>query len=411
MTKTIWRSSTNTFRAGLIETLFLFQVPLASGRRQGKLRRGWHGQFGKVQICTFPAAPLPPLLFADRRKRPRKLREEQNPQRRADARAPVRSMEKKELEDLRDRVLCAAVLEQAGFAVDVKESTRKAIKYRRGAEIVIVIHEGRGWFDPLSDAKGDVFSLAAHLEGVSFVEALDQVAALVGFVAKEPMWTRSVRDPAPAEAMPERWAKRRKPWRGSMTWRYLRDERCLPEAIIRDAIRRNLLREGPHGSMWAAHIDDYGAVTGWEERGPDWRGFSTGGSKVLFRFGPPGTLRLCVTESAIDAMSLAAFEGSREGSLYLSTGGGWSPATEAAVRVLAARPGAELIAATDANSQGETFADRLRDIAENAGCDWFRLTPPAEDWNDALCAREKEKKEREKEGRKGLPHARRPRQG
>lgn len=196
-----------------------------------------------------------------------------------------------------------------------------------------------------------------------------------------------------------------------MTWRYLRDGRHLPEAIIRDAIRHNVLREGPHGSMWAAHVDADGGVTGWEERGPDWRGFSTGGSKVLFRLGTLAASRLCVTEAAIDAMSLAAFEGLREGSLYLSTGGGWSPTTETAVRVLAARPGAELVAATDANSQGETFAGRLRDIAEDAGCNWFRLTPPAEDWNDALRAREKEKKEREKEGKRGLPHARRPRQG
>ncbi|MDO6966074.1 DUF3991 and toprim domain-containing protein [Rhizobium alvei] len=319
-------------------------------------------------------------------------------------------MEKKELEDLRNGVSCTAVLEQASFAVDVKESTRKAIKYRRGAEIVIVIHEGKGWFDPLSDAKGDVFSLVEHLDGVSFVEALDQVAALVGFVAKEPVWTRPARKSASHSSIPERWERRRKPWRESMTWRYLRDGRCLPETIVRAALESDALREGPYGSMWAAHNDDYGAVTGWEERGPDWRGFSTGGSKVLFRLGSLDAPRLCVTEAAIDAMSLAAFEGLREGSLYLSTGGGWSTTTEAAVRVLAARPGAELVAATDANSQGETFAGRLRDIAEDAGCNWFRLTPPAEDWNDALQERRGQEKEK-RESRRGLPHARRPRQG
>ncbi len=319
-------------------------------------------------------------------------------------------MEKKELEDLRDRVSCGVVLEQSGFAVDVKESTRKAVKYRRGVEIIIVIHDGRGWFDPLSDAKGDVFSLVEHLDRVPFVEALDRIASLVGFVSKEPVCTRPTRDSTPPSSIPERWEKRRKPWRGSMTWRYLRDDRSLPETIIRDAIRHNVLREGPHGSMWAAHVDADGGVTGWEERGPDWRGFSTGGAKVLFRLGSLDALRLCVTEAAIDAMSLAAFEGSREGSLYLSTGGGWSPATEAAVRVLAARPGAELVAATDANAQGETFAVRLRDIAEDAGCNWFRLTPPAEDWNDALRERRGQEKEK-RESRRGLPHARRPRQG
>ncbi|MFK4259874.1 toprim domain-containing protein [Agrobacterium tumefaciens] len=132
---------------------------------------------------------------------------------------------------------------------------------------------------------------------------------------------------------------------------------------------------------------------------------------MLFRFGAIDALRLCVTEAAIDAMSLAAFEGLREGSLYLSTGGGWSPNTEAAIRRRAVRLGTQLVAATDANIQGETFASRLRDIADEAGCDWLRLTPPADDWNDALRAREAEKKQRENVGRRGLPHARRSRQG
>jgi MHS family shikimate/dehydroshikimate transporter-like MFS transporter len=36
--------------------------------------------------------------------------------------------------------------------------------------------------------------------------------------------------------------------------------------------------------------------------------------------------------------------------------GGWSPSAGAALRVLAARPGAQLIATTDANAQGEAFA-------------------------------------------------------
>lgn len=197
-----------------------------------------------------------------------------------------------------------------------------------------------------------------------------------------------------------------------MTWRYLRTERCLPVPIIEEAIRSNGLREGPYGSMWAAHVNDDGAVTGWEERGPNWRGFSSGGSKILFRLGSSDAPRLCVTEAAIDAMSLAAFEDIREGSVYLSTGGGWSPMTDAALRKLAARPGAVLVAATDANSQGEAFAGRLRDIAEEVGCDWLRLKPPAEDWNDALKTREEEKKEKKARGaRGGLPHARRPRQG
>ncbi len=149
--------------------------------------------------------------------------------------------------------------------------------------------------------------------------------------------------------------------------------------------------------MWAAHVQVDGSVVGWEERGPEWRGFSTGGSKILFRLGPTHANRLCVTEAAIDAMSLAALEGSREGTLYVSTGGGWSPATDAALCELTMRPGVTLVAATDGNSQGDIYAERLRVIAGASGCDWQRLRPSADDWNEVLQNRERERRERKME--------------
>ena len=81
-------------------------------------------------------------------------------------------MERQKLEDLRDRVSCVVVLEQAGFAINLKECTRRVVKARRGGEIIIVVHDGRSWFDPLSDARGDVLGLARHLERFSFGDAL-----------------------------------------------------------------------------------------------------------------------------------------------------------------------------------------------------------------------------------------------
>lgn len=317
-------------------------------------------------------------------------------------------MEKAELEELKDKVPCAAVLENAGFALDVNESTRKAMKYRRDAAIIIVIHGGKGWFDPLSDGKGDVFRLVEHLEGVPFVEAMNDVAGLVGFVPAEPVWQRESRDHVPDLSVAERWQARRRPWRRSATWRYLTDARRLPERIVRAAIAADVLREGPHGSMWAAHIDADGAVTGWEERGRDWRGFATGGAKVLFQLGDPRALRLCVTEAAIDAMSLAAVEGFRSDCLYLSTGGGWSPTTATALRTLADRPGARLVAATDNNKQGDIYAGRLLALAGEVGCAAVRLRPVADDWNADLKMREEAGG---MEGTGRVPHARRPRQG
>ncbi len=208
-------------------------------------------------------------------------------------------MEKNEIEELRGRVGCAAVLEDDGWKVDVKESTRRAVKYRRDAKIVIVIHDGRGWFDPLSTAKGDVFNLAEHLGARGFPEASSRVAALVGFVPAAPPWERPSR-PAPIRSVADRWGCRTKPRPGSATWRYLTGDRGIPDPVVATAVQQDLLREGPHGSMWAAHRDAGGALLGWEERGPQWRGFATGGAKELFRLGPSAAARICVTEAAID---------------------------------------------------------------------------------------------------------------
>ncbi|MFK4260042.1 DUF3991 and toprim domain-containing protein [Agrobacterium tumefaciens] len=318
-------------------------------------------------------------------------------------------MKREQVEKLKEKVDCGVVLKRAGFAIDVRESTRRAVKHRRGSDIIIVNHGGKGWFDPLSDAKGDVFSLVEHLDGVSFSESLERVAQLIGYDFGEPGWKPHPKKVPSFEPISGRWASRRTPWRGSAAWCYLSSQRFLPFSLLQAAIAAGCLREGSYGSMWAAHTDDAGRVTGWEERGVEWRGFATGGTKILFRLGPPGAARICVTEAAIDAMSLAAIEGFRDSTLYLSTGGGWSPATEAAIRALASRPGVQLVAATDANSQGDTFAERLRTLAEEVGCDWMRLRPPEEDWNEVLKVR-REERMNEKRG-KGLPHARRPRQG
>jgi hypothetical protein len=54
------------------------------------------------------------------------------------------NMKRQDLEILKQKVACATLLGSAGFAVDAQESTRRAVKWRRGGEIIIVTHEGRG---------------------------------------------------------------------------------------------------------------------------------------------------------------------------------------------------------------------------------------------------------------------------
>ncbi len=292
----------------------------------------------------------------------------------------------REIEELRQAVDCRVVLEHDGWALDRKESTHKAIKYRRGeGEIIIIIHEGRGWFDPLSDKKGDVFNLAQALWGGSFGAARAALRPLAGFVPKPQEWQRA-RRLAPAATLHTRWNRRGSPRRFSPTWRYLVEVRGIPVDVVAVVIANGLLREGPRGSVWAAHHDDSGGLTGWEERGPHWRGFSRDGTKMLFRLGAREPRRLCVTEAAIDAISLAAVENLVPGTLYVSTGGGWGPASVAAHATHAAKPGIAVIAATDRNIQGERYATRLSELARDANRPFHRLAPVLEDWNDQLRA-------------------------
>jgi hypothetical protein len=52
--------------------------------------------------------------------------------------------------------------------------------------------------------------------------------------------------------------------------------------------------------------------------------------------------------------------------------------------MLGERPDVRFVAATDANTQGEAFVARLRELAGELSCDFERLKPRAEDWNAML---------------------------
>ena len=309
-----------------------------------------------------------------------------------------------ELEGLRAGVSCAVLLERLPppWWLDRAESTRRCLKYRRGAgEVLIVNHDGRGWWDPMSSAKGDVFSLVRHLDpGLTFGQACDVLRAFLGLTPTYPPAERRRGGRAAAVPFGARWARSGTVRQGSPAWRYLTGARALPDAVVLAAVEAGVLREGPRASAWFAHRDHAGRLTGIEMRGPAWRGFSPGGAKTLFRL--PGRVpgchtvagrrpaRVCVTEAAIEVMSLAGLEGLRAGTLYLGVAGGMGPGTAAALERLLSElsgdPAAVLVAATNADAAGERYAERLREIAAAADVRSERLLPPGgeNDFNDVL---------------------------
>ena len=260
---------------------------------------------------------------------------------------------------------CVAVLERmsCGWKLDMRQSTRRALKYRRReGEILIISHNGRGWWDPLSRAKGDVFDLVQHLDPIlNFGQVRQVLLRLLGKAPSFPGVLRGEESRTIAQPIAERWRGRPRLRRGSATWRYLADQRALTAAVIEDAAGQDAIREGHRGSAWFAHRDA-GQVSHVEVRGPNYKGSLRGGRKTLFRYSPAHgrAHRLAIAEAPIDALSLAVLEERQLDTLYVGTGGGMGPGTiealQAIIADLVGNPDALVVSATDANVAGDRYA-------------------------------------------------------
>ena len=150
------------------------------------------------------------------------------------------------------------------------------LKYRRAAgEILIVNHEGRGWWDPTSDAQGRrVQSRAAAGAGLELRPCAGSAcASSQGSLRATHRLTTEVRERGPIGRSQTARRRSRPIRRGSAAWR---DPRCSSGAgrppPSRSPPTAGVLREGPHGSAWFAHRDETGAVCHVDVRGPTYKG-------------------------------------------------------------------------------------------------------------------------------------------
>ena len=155
---------------------------------------------------------------------------------------------------------------------------------------------------------------------------------------------------------------------------------------------RPLIRTDLRGHVLCAHRDATKTLTGFEITPPDGhRRFATGGHRTLFalRAAPaPDIHTLVVTESAIDALSLAQHDGWPDGTVLLSTAGAPSPAQHRQIRrATEILPNlAVLVLAQDGDHGGDRQAKTLADAG--GWPDTLRITrrrpPDGMDWNDLI---------------------------
>ena len=302
-----------------------------------------------------------------------------------------------ELDLFRAQVNCAAVLENMSqpWRLDKNGSTRRALKYRRAeGEVLIVTHEGRGWWDPQSSAKGDVFTLVQHLDpSLNFGHVRQVLRRFVGIRPNYVPADRNRKEQEVDRPVADRWKNRPALCPGCPAWRYLLEQRGLPADVLVAAAEQDNIRDGAYSSAWFAHRDQ-GKVTHVEVRGPGFKGSLKAGHKTLFRlqFGAAVITRLIITEAPIDALSIAALEGRRPDTLYVATGGGMGPGTLSALRSicsdLSVQSGSSVESAADANHAGDRYAEHHAEIAQDHALPFARLRPPEGlDWNDVLRQR------------------------
>ncbi len=182
---------------------------------------------------------------------------------------------------------------------------------------------------------------------------------------------------------------------------YIEDQRTYAEArgISKSTLRRFMddVRCGAFGGIYFAHRNpETGDIQGFEQR---WEKdgqkntarFAKGGLKTVSVLGNPKTAtRMVVFEGGLDTLALAEIE-ARKDTIYASTGGGFGPRTEAALRRLA--QGRKVPSGFDNDAAGDALHNQLTGLLPGA----TRLAPPlrvegstelCKDWLDVLNASE-----------------------
>jgi hypothetical protein len=160
---------------------------------------------------------------------------------------------------------------------------------------------------------------------------------------------------------------------------YLRDERCIPGAILKNLILSKKLYADNRGNAVFLLLGKKKRIVGAELRGTyntQWRGMAPGSKKHLGCFYIIGesSKKMVLCESAIDAISCAVLF--PEHTAISTSGATANPAWLQKFLI----NGCEIYCGFDIDSAGDLMADKM--ITQHPSIK--RLRPPLHDWNETL---------------------------
>lgn len=267
--------------------------------------------------------------------------------------------------------------------------------YVRGAETIKATRKGAAWVwtNNKTGASGSVIDLwLSDNAGSTLGDARKAFREIIGIDAPTPGPTAAPR----RDDSPRDHTEARRRWEEAP---YIEDQQTYAQVrgISKATLHRfrDDVRGGAFGGVYFAHRNpETGDIVGFEQR---WEKdgqkntarFAKGGAKTVSVLGNPKTAtRMVVFEGGLDALALAELE-AREDTIYVSTGGGFGPRTEAALLKLA--EGRQVLSGFDNDAAGNALHRQLTGLVPQV----TRLAPPSrvegstklcKDWLDVLNA-------------------------
>lgn len=298
-----------------------------------------------------------------------------------------------ELEKFKTDIDLRSYAASQGFQLSTKESWRGSSVMRHPSSEKIIIKRG---------ADGHYIYFSVHRSDdngtiIDFVQNRTRMS--IGAVRKELRpWIS--RDAAPAlfPELPKTNRDRVRVEAGYARMQdarrhpYLENMRGIPAQLLEDPRFIGRIRIDARGNAVFPHFDQQG-LCGFEIKNSGFTGFASGGAKGLWLSNEMlDDTRIVFGESAIDSLSCAVLFPDQK-TRYASIGGQLNPVQPELIRAaISAMPSnSEIVAAMDADAEGNKLAQVVRQAVEQSGRDDLRFVfhEPFgfKDWNDALRAK------------------------
>lgn len=164
--------------------------------------------------------------------------------------------------------------------------------------------------------------------------------------------------------------------------------RGIEDQIVRSPLFVGQILEDERGNVVFPHRNKSG-ICGFEKKNKDFRGFSAGGRRGLWRSNKlDHATDLVVGEAVLDVISYSILK--PKPALYVSTSGGWGPGSLEMLNSAIAKvsKSGTVWMVFDHDEQGRKYADQLSPLCRKQHCSYEVDLPGKEgfDWNQLLMA-------------------------